>query len=263
MKTALTIAGSDPTGGAGVQLDIRVFHRFGVHGLSVITSITAQNTTGVRSIRPLEAAAVREQLAVLLEDVRVDALKTGMLYSPSVVEVIADAISGSGIGRVVVDPVTVSSSGTPLIEDATLERMTELLFPLTTVVTPNIYEASLLTGVNIERPEDLEEAAVKIKSLGAEAVIITGGHFPDLTGGHSGTESAVDLYYDGGKFHRFESRLFKGQYHGTGCAFSSALTANLALGYSALESARRAKEHTTEAVRRAYRIGSGMGMLRV
>jgi hydroxymethylpyrimidine/phosphomethylpyrimidine kinase len=265
MKTALTIAGSDPTSGAGTQLDIKVFHRIGVHGLSVLTSITAQNTAAVKSIYPVEPDAVRGQLEVLLEDVGVDALKTGMLYSSSIVEVVSGALKKYGIKKVVVDPVMVSSSGMSLVEEGTVEKMIEVLFPLTTIITPNIYEASILSGINIEGFETLYEAAGKIKALGPEIVIITGGHFSatGISPSKDNTDTVIDLYYNGIEFHRIESERLAGEYHGTGCAFSSALTAYLALGNSSLEASRKAKEFTVDVLRNAYHIGSGMGMLRV
>ncbi|NOY39668.1 MAG: bifunctional hydroxymethylpyrimidine kinase/phosphomethylpyrimidine kinase [Nitrospirae bacterium] len=265
MKTALTIAGSDPTSGAGAQLDIRVFQSIGVHGLSVLTSITAQNTIAVKSIYPVEPEAVREQLEVLFEDVGVEALKTGMLYSSSIVEVVSWALEKYGTKKVVVDPVMVSSSGMPLVEDGTIEKMMQVLFPLTTIITPNIYEASLLSGINIEGIDALYDAAEKIKSLGPEVVIITGGHFSpaSIAPSGGGRDTVIDLYYDGTEFHRIESERLAGEYHGTGCAFSSALTAYLALGKSALEATRKANEFTVDALRKAYHIGSGMGMLRV
>jgi len=265
MKTALTIAGSDPTCGAGAQLDIKVFQRIGVHGLAVITSITAQNTVAVRSIHPVDPGAVREQLDVLLEDVGVDALKTGMLYSRSTVEEVAETLVKNGLKKVVVDPVTVSSSGMPLVEEGTVEKMIDVLFPLTTVATPNIYEATLLSGINIDGLDTLYEAAMKIKSLGPETVIITGGHFstPDVAPSEGKTDTVIDLYYNGTEFHRIESERLAGEYHGTGCAFTSALTAYLSLGDSALEASRKAKEFVAGALRRAFHIGGGMGILGV
>ncbi|GMT47028.1 MAG: hydroxymethylpyrimidine/phosphomethylpyrimidine kinase [bacterium] len=262
MKTALTIAGSDPTSGAGAQLDIKVFHRIGVHGLSVLTSITAQNTIAVKSIYTVESDAVREQLEVLLEDVGVDAVKTGMLYSSSIVEEVSVTLKKYGMKKVVVDPVMVSSSGMPLVEEGTVEKMMQVLFPLTTIITPNIYEASLLSGINIEGIDSLYEAAGKIKALGPEIVIITGGHFSatGISPSKDKTDVVIDLYYDGMEFHRIESERLAGEYHGTGCAFTSALTAYLALGNSALEASRKAKEFVVDALKKAYHIGSGMGI---
>ena len=252
MKSALTIAGSDPTGGAGLQADLKVFRAFGVHGFSVTTALTAQNTEGVSAIIPVDKGFFIGQLEVLLRDIRPDALKTGMLFSAWNVDVIADRIEEYSLKNLVVDPVTVSSTGVPLVEQETLEAIRELLFPLAKVITPNIYEASVLTGINIKDVEDMEEAAGSLKEMGPEVVIITGGHLEEL---------ALDLYYDGSDFHRMESVKSQGEYHGTGCAFSSAITASLALGHTALESARNAKEFINNAIRKAYHLGKGMGLL--
>jgi hydroxymethylpyrimidine/phosphomethylpyrimidine kinase len=276
MKTALTIAGSDPTGGAGIQLDIKVFHRIGVHALSVITSITAQNTEGVSQIYPLSAEMVKRQLESLFEDISVEALKTGMLYSNSVVEVVSETLRHVGARNIVVDPVTVSSTGVPLVEDGTIERMMDLLIPITTVVTPNIYEASLMTGIKIVDFDSLCDAAKKILALGPEVVIITGGHFAETAeeslgnGSEGNTENITpepeiitDLYYDGRDFHRIEGERFHGIFHGTGCTFSSALTAYLAHDCSVLDATQRADEFVKESIRNSYRLGKGMGILRV
>ncbi len=265
MKTALTIAGSDPTCGAGAQLDLKVFHSTGVEGLSVITAITAQNTRGVRSIYPLPADMVRNQIDVLLEDVGVEALKTGMLCSPSVVDLVSRTIRDHGIGKVVVDPVIESSSGTALAEAGTVERMVETLFPAATAVTPNVPEASRLTGVEIRKISHLKEAARKIRAMGPSAVIITGGHLPaaGAAAGTEGRDAVLDLCYDGRDFKLMESERLPGEYHGTGCAFASALTAYLCLGASLSEAAEKAKEFVGVSIRRARFIGGGMGILGV
>lgn len=252
MKSALTIAGSDPTGGAGLQADLRVFKSFGIHGLSVTAALTAQDTEGVSAMIPVDRDFFLRQIDVLLKDITPDALKTGMLFSSWTIEIIADRIEAYSLKNLVVDPVTVSSTGVPLLEQETLEAVKEQLFPLARVITPNIYEASVLTGMNIENVDDMERAAKKLKETGAETVIITGGHLEGL---------ALDLYYDGEDFHRIESVKSEGEYHGTGCAFSSAITASLALGHSTLESARKAKEYINNAIRKAYHLGKGMGLL--
>jgi len=252
MKSALTIAGSDPTGGAGLQADLKVFRSFGVHGLSVAAALTAQNTEGVGHILPVEKAFFEIQLNTLLQDITPDALKTGMLYSRWTIEVIAGCIKKYSLKNLVVDPVAVSSSGMSLAEDGALDEMKEKLFPLARIITPNIYEASVLTGITIETIENMEEAAKEFKKMGPENVIITGGHLK---------ARALDLYYDGSDFHRLESEKKEGEYHGTGCAFSAAITACLALGYAPLESAKRAKEFMNSAIANAYRMGKGMGLL--
>jgi hydroxymethylpyrimidine/phosphomethylpyrimidine kinase len=251
MKVALTIAGSDPTGGAGLQADLKVFRAFEVHGLSVVSAITAQNTRGVDFVFPVERDFFEKQLHTLLSDIRPDAIKIGMLYSSWVVELIADIVKEYSLSNTVIDPVTVSSSGKSLVADGTLDALREKLFPLSKLITPNIYEASVLTGVMIEDKEDMEEAAKILKDMGPEVVVITGGHLEEI---------ALDLYYDG-VFHEIEGGKIKGEYHGTGCAFSAAITASLALGHIPLESVRRAKEFINRAIRKAYHPGKGMGLL--
>mgnify|MGYP001569028352 FL=1 len=252
MKSALTIAGSDPTGGAGLQADIKVFRAFGVHGLSVASVLTAQNTEGVTSILPVDKNFFAEQLNILLNDITPDAVKTGMLYSRQLVGAVAETIRRYSLKNLVIDPVTVSSSGVSLVEDGTLDAIREQLFPLAKVITPNIYEASVLTGISIENVTDMEEAAKELKKMGTENVVITGGH---LEG------EALDLYYDGFSFFRLESAKREGEYHGTGCAFSAAIAAMLALGYTSFESTKKAKEFINEAIRNAYHLGKGMGLL--
>jgi len=254
MKSALTIAGSDPTGGAGLQADLKIFRAFGVHGLSVPAALTAQNTSGVEWILPVERGFFVRQMDVLLRDIMPDALKTGMLFSAGIVEAVYERIRDHSLKNLVVDPVTVSSTGRSLVDDGTLDKIREMLFPLSAVITPNVYEASVLTGMNIEGEGDMEDAAKRLKEMGPGVVVITGGHLERLT---------VDLYYDGISFHRMEGSKIEGEYHGTGCAFSAAITASLALGYTPLESVRRAKEFVTEAIRKAYHIGKGMGILSI
>jgi hydroxymethylpyrimidine/phosphomethylpyrimidine kinase len=253
MKTALTIAGSDPTGGAGLQADLKVFRAFGIHGLSITSAITAQNTERVDSILPVEKDALEKQLRVLLSDIKPDALKTGMLYSRWAADVLAEIFREYSLQNLVIDPVTVSSSGMSLADDGTLDSIRENLFPLSKIITPNIYEAAVLTGIMIEDRNGMEEAAKVLKGMGADVVVITGGHLEGI---------ALDLYYDG-EFHVIEGEKIKGEYHGTGCAFSAALTALLALGHSPLESVRKAKEFVNGAIRKAYHLGRGMGLLNI
>lgn len=251
MKTALTIAGSDPTGGAGLQADLKVFRSFKVHGLSVVSAITAQNTQEVDSVFPVEQDSLKKQLRTLLSDIRPDAIKMGMLYSRWAVEIVEEIIQEYSLGNFVIDPVTVSSSGISLVAEGTLDALREKLFPLSKVITPNIYEASVLTGVKVEDKKGMEEAARVLKGMGPEVVVITGGHLKEV---------AVDLYYDG-EFHYMKSKKIEGEYHGTGCVFSSAITASLALGNTPLESVRKAKEFILKAIKKAHYPGKGMGLL--
>jgi hydroxymethylpyrimidine/phosphomethylpyrimidine kinase len=251
VKIALTIAGSDPTGGAGLQADLKVFRAFEVHGLSVVSAITAQNTEGVDSIYPVERDFLEKQLRILLSDIRPDAAKIGMLYSRWAVEIVAEMLKEYPLSNLVIDPVTISSSGVSLVDDGTLDAIREKLFSFSKVITPNIYEASVLTGIMIEDKNDMENVARVLKDMGTEAVVITGGHLEEI---------AIDLYYDG-EFHDIESIKVKGEYHGTGCAFSAAVTALLALGHIPLESVRRAKEFINNSIIKAYHPGRGMGLL--
>jgi hydroxymethylpyrimidine/phosphomethylpyrimidine kinase len=250
MTTCLTIAGSDPSGGAGIQQDLKVFRAFGVYGLSVVSSLTAQNSTRVTGVMPVPAAFVKKQLETLLADMKPAAAKTGMIYSTSHVAAIASAIRRYSLRNIVVDPVMLSSTGRRLCEDDTPESVRNKLLPLCEAVTPNIYEASLLSGVRIKTLSDMEEAAVCLAGLGARNVIITGGHLET---------TATDLVYDG-RFHYLEGERVPGEFHGTGCTFSAAVAAELARGRGALAAARSAKRFMKKVLARAFHAGKGMGL---
>lgn len=265
-KIALTIAGSDPTGSAGLQVDLKVFNHFNVYGLSAVSAITAQNTYEVKAIKEVDGIFLEEQLEVLLSDIRPDALKTGMLFSIDAIKVVAKIIKGFDLQNLVIDPVTVSSTGTSLIEDGALETLKKELFPLARVITPNIYEAIALSGVNIKNKKDIETAAVELKKLGPEVVIITGGHFEEIINTKSEVRTKIavetlDLIYDGEKFHRVKGKKIKGEYHGTGCAFSAAITANLSIGLSAINAAKKARKFMEHAIKNSLDIGKGMKLL--
>lgn len=253
-RTALTIAGSDPTGGAGFQADLRAFDRLGVYGLSIPTVLTAQNTEGVYSIHEVPADFISEQLYILLKDIQPDAIKTGMLYNAEAVTTVARKLEEFSLNNLVIDPVTVSSTGVQLLEDKGLEVMKKRLFPLSRVITPNIYEASVLTGMDISNEREMKESAVKLKDMGCETVIITGGHLE---------ERAVDMLFDGKDFLSLENDRLEGEFHGTGCLFSSALTACLALGYDLNEAFIKAKETVWNAIKTAAPAGNGMKLLNI
>lgn len=253
MKKTLTIAGFDPTGGAGVQADLKVFHSLGTYGLSVVTSLTAQNTEGVRDIMPVPGRFVKKQLTVLLSDLVPEATKTGMLYSVAAIDAVAYIIKKYSLKNIVVDPVLVSSSGKSLVEENTPAALRKKIFPLCTVITPNIYEASVLSGIDIKSSADMEKAAVCLRGYGPENVIITGGHLEDV---------AADVLYDG-KFHYLKSRKKEGEYHGTGCTFSAALTAMLAKGHSVLDSAKEAKRFINRALEKSFSAGKGMRLFNI
>lgn len=252
MKIAMTIAGSDPTGGAGLQADLRVFKSLGVHGLSAPSSLTVQSTRGVEDAVAVEERFFIRQLDVLLGDIRPDALKTGMLYAGYIIEAVSSAVSRYSLKNLVVDPVTVSSTGTSLLEEGSLELLKARLFPLARVITPNIYEASVFTGISVEDVAGMQKAAKALREMGSEVVIITGGHLD---------HEAIDLYYDGGEFHSIVADKVEGEYHGTGCAFSAAIAAFLALGETPFSAAQKAKAYVEGAIKRAFHPGKGMGML--
>ena len=254
MKIALTIGGSDPTGGAGIQADLKTFKSFGVYGLSIPTALTAQNTNGVTGIYDLPSGFFSNQLDTLLKDIKPDALKTGMLSSSEIIKIIAEKIKQYSLKNLVVDPVTVSSTGVPLVNDKALEFMKDYLFPLAKVITPNIYEASLFTGINIQDEDDMKKAAIKLKGFGPETVIITGGHLERQT---------IDLLLYEGEFLSLQREKIEGQYHGTGCVFSSAITACLAFGYDVRETSVKANEFVWKAIKSAFSIGKGMKILNI
>jgi len=254
MKVALAIAGSDPTGGAGLQIDLKVFKAMGVYGLSVPSVLTAQNTMGVFEIYELPVNFFTKQLDAILDDILPDVIKIGMIYSSGIVDVIVERVRRSSINNLVIDPVTVSSSGTPLIEEGLLEVIKARLFPLAKVITPNIYEASVLTGIEIYKEADMKEASRRLLEYGPESVIITGGHLRDR---------AIDLLFDGDEFITLEKEILDNRYHGTGCVFSSSLSASLALGYDIKEAFLKAKEFTYNAMKSALSLGGGMKILNV
>lgn len=290
MKTVLTIAGSDPTSGAGLQADIRVFNYFNVYGLSVVSAITAQNTYEVNVISSVEGRLLEKQLNTLLSDIRPDAVKTGMLFSVDAVSVVSKITKGFDLQNLVIDPVTISSTGTSLMENGVLDILKEELFPLAKVITPNIYEASVISGVNIDNEDDVKKAARELKRFGSEVVIITGGHYEirtqitdhrsqitehrvqnteyrtretEVNDKKSTTKEIMDVLYDGHSFYCIKGKKIKGEYHGTGCAFSAAIAANIAMGMSVKESAKKAKEFVDAAISGAFSIGKGMNLLKI
>ncbi len=250
VPVALTIAGSDSGGGAGIEADLKTFAVFGVHGTAAITSVTAQNTRGVYGVYDLSPDAVARQIEVVVEDLGVDAAKTGMLSNKDIIEAVAKVLRKYDF-PLVVDPVLVAKSGDPLLREDAVVTLTELLLPRALVVTPNRMEAEKLAGIRINGLSDAEKAAELIsKKYGVEAVVVKGGHL-------TGSESIDVLYYRGRTALYRSPRIAEGCYHGTGCSFSAAITANLAKGYPLEEAIYRAKKFITEAIRYGLRIGSG------
>jgi hydroxymethylpyrimidine/phosphomethylpyrimidine kinase len=246
---ALTIAGSDSGGGAGIQADLKTFAALGVYGASVITAITAQNTRRVTRIQELEPEMVAAQIDAVIEDIGADALKTGMLANAAIIEVVAAKIREHGLKNLVVDPVMVAKSGDLLLRPEAIDMLRAQLMPLATVVTPNLPEAKELTGIPCSRLPEIKEAARKIVSMGARSVVIKGGHSKG---------PATDLFYDGKRFRSFTSpRVRTANTHGTGCTFSAAIAAGLAKGMSLEGAVAEAKRYITAAIRKGFPIGSG------
>jgi hydroxymethylpyrimidine/phosphomethylpyrimidine kinase len=255
MRIALTIAGSDPSGGAGIQADLKTFAAHGVYGASAITAITVQSTRGVESVAPLEADLVTAQIEAVAGDLAIDATKIGMLATSAIIEAVAAAIKELELPLVVVDPVLVSSSGTRLLDDDGVHALCTELMPLARVVTPNVPEAEALTGLLIDSLAAAREAARRLQKRGAAAVIITGGH-------GMWERDVVDLLLDGHQFHELRTPRVSGrETHGTGCTFASAVAAGLALGLPLPEAAARAQQYVAGAIAHARPIGHGRGPL--
>ncbi len=249
VPAVLSIAGSDSGGGAGIQADLKAFARCGVHGMTAITAITAQNTVGVEAVESVPAEVIVAQVGAVAEDIGVDAVKVGMLGTSETVEAVVEALGLVGEAPVVVDPVMVSESGAILLDPDARAALVERLLPLATVVTPNIPEAVALSGAG-ER-DSQEDLAREVLALGPRAVVVTGGH----------SERLVDLFYDGRESAEIAGeRHPDGAAHGSGCTHSSALAAFLALGATPLEAARKAREISSAAVAHGLRgIGEGPG----
>ena len=254
MKTALTIAGSDSGGGAGIQADLKTFAAHGVYGTSAVTAITAQNTLGVTAWEAVASDLVTAQIEAVASDIGVDAVKTGMLANAAIVEAVGAAIASLDLPRVVVDPVMVAKGGAKLLDDEAVEAMKAELLPRAFVVTPNVLEASALAGIPVRNVHEARAAAERIAALGAAAVIVKGGHLPGA--------DAIDVFFDGREFVELRApRIETRHTHGTGCTFSSAIAANLALGRPLADAVARAKAYLTDAIRHAPGLGGGHGPL--
>ncbi|MGB6101088.1 MAG: bifunctional hydroxymethylpyrimidine kinase/phosphomethylpyrimidine kinase [Comamonas sp.] len=249
----LSIAGSDSGGGAGIQADLKTFSALGCFGMTAITAITAQNTQGVRAIHGVPPEVLRAQIDAVVEDIGVDAVKIGMLATPDIVRVVADAIARHALPHVVLDPVMVATSGDALIEHVTIAALVRELFPLAQVITPNLDEAALLLGRPIDTVDALERAADELLALGARAVLLKGGH---LSG-----DWVVDLLaLPGGEHHRLESaRIVTNNGHGTGCTLSSAIAAHLALGEPLVQAVRGARSYILGAIEAGAAVVTGYG----
>ena len=251
---ALTIAGSDSGGGAGIQADLKTFSAFRVFGMSVLTAVTAQNSLGVQGVENLPPAFVAQQLRSVLDDFGTDAAKCGMLSTAGIIDAIADVLADHRIEKLVVDPVMVAKSGDPLLQADARAALADRILPLALVVTPNLPEAEVLAGMRVAEPEDMEEAARRIHLMGPRYVLVKGGH---LKG------DATDLLWNGRDFTRFTAaRVDSANTHGTGCTFSAAITAGLARGQALGDAIRSAKAYVTRAIREGFKAGRGVGQLR-
>jgi hydroxymethylpyrimidine/phosphomethylpyrimidine kinase len=251
MKRILTIAGSDSGGGAGIQTDLKTITVLGGYGMSVITALTAQNTVGVQAVFELPLEFIERQIDSVIEDIGVDAVKTGMLSNSAIVSLVASKIKQYRLKRVIVDPVMVAKSGDPLLKEEAQKALREDLIPLAFVVTPNLPEASVLAGFKVKNLDTMKEAARKIYDLGAKNVLIKGGH---LEG------DILDLLFDGKTFYEYPApRIPTKNTHGTGCTFASAIATELAKGVTVQTAVKRAKAFMTTAIRFSLPLGKGHG----
>ena len=253
-KICLSIAGLDPSGGAGILADVKTFGAFGCYGAAAVTSVTFQNTVGVFGAAHEKAESVRRQVEAIFDDLKVAAVKTGMLPTRGVIDATAEMMGEFRVSRLVVDPVVRSTSGYDLISNSALKVLTQKLFPLAAVITPNLQEAERITGLTIGSESDIEKAAGLMLSMGARNVLIKGGHFTSKTRGGK----ATDFLFTGRDVRIFESDYIRTKStHGTGCTLSAAIASNLALGHSLEESIGAAKDFVFEAIRTAPKIGLG------
>lgn len=254
MKKVLTIAGSDSGGCAGIQADLKTMGALGVFGMSVITAVTSQNTLGVTYIEELSVKSVTTQMEAVYDDLYPDAVKTGMLFSKDIIEAVYNVLSKHNKSPYVLDPVMVATSGAKLLKDDAINYMIEKLFPIADLVTPNIPEAELISGISIKSQTDEDKACKIIKEKGAKNVIIKGGHFNN--------DESVDTLYDGINHYEIAStRIVTNNTHGTGCTYSSAISSYLALGYNMLDAVKYAKQYITSAIiyGAELKLGKGSG----
>jgi hydroxymethylpyrimidine/phosphomethylpyrimidine kinase len=250
---ALTIAGSDSGGGAGIQADLKTFSALGVFGMTAITAVTVQNTRGVASFEALSPATVRDQITAVVDDIGVDAAKTGMLASAAIVDAVGDALDASQVPNLVVDPVFVSKHGHALLAPDAVDALRRRILPHATLVTPNLPEAAGLTGIDVAGRDDMRKAADAILALGARAVLVKGGHLDDV--------EASDLLVtsEGNERWLSEPRIDTPHMHGTGCTLSAAIAAQLGVGEDLGTAVERGKAFVTEAIRASLAIGTGIG----
>lgn len=253
MKKVLTIAGSDCSGGAGIQADLKTMLANGVYGMSVITALTAQNTTGVYDVLESSPEFVAKQIDCVFEDIRPDAVKIGMVSNTDIIDSIAQKLKEYNAQNIVCDPVMVATSGSSLMKNDAVHALINKLMPLATLITPNISEAEVLSGLNIETKDDMLKAAEKIAEITSAAILIKGGHL---------TDCADDLLYENGNIHWFSGkRVNNPNTHGTGCTLSSAIACNLAKGCTLAQAVQNAKDYITGALNAQLDLGKGSGPL--
>ncbi|MDE6967568.1 MAG: bifunctional hydroxymethylpyrimidine kinase/phosphomethylpyrimidine kinase [Clostridia bacterium] len=251
MVTALTIAGSDCSGGAGVQADLKTMSAHGVFGMSVIVTVVAENTSRVISIEDMPAKIIKDQITAVFEDIKVDAVKIGMLSSPECINAVYEKLLEYKPNNIVVDPVMYAKNGCPLMPESSIAVLLKTIVPLATVITPNIPEAECIANMKITSREDMMTACRKIYNTGVRNVLVKGGHYDG---------DAMDILYDGKEFFTFVTeRVDTKNTHGTGCTLSSSIASNLALGHSVYDSVRLAKEYVTGAIKHSLDIGKGNG----
>lgn len=251
MKTALTIAGSDSGGGAGIQADLKAFSAQGVFGMSVITAITAQNTVEVRGVQNVDLPMIQSQIEAVFDDIQVDAVKIGMLSSVDVVRVVAETLAKYEGAPIILDPVMISKAGHHLLQEQAITALKQVMIPMATMITPNVPEAEVLTGMKIVTAEDMKVACREMHTLGAKTVLLKGGHL---------ASDPNDLFYDGTEFYWYPGkRIETKNTHGTGCTLSSVITANLAKGATLTEAVEVAKDYITNAIQHSFNLGKGHG----
>jgi len=252
MQVALTIAGSDSCGGAGIQADLKTFQAHGVFGMSAVTAVTVQNTQKVYAVQEMPPRIVYDQIVCLFDDIEIHAVKIGMVSSIPLIKSIADALKAVDPPAVVLDPVMISKSGYRLLNQDAQDALVHYLFPLSEIVTPNIYEAEALIGKGIKSLDDMQTAADAILKLGAQKAVVKGGHL--------GSDFATDILYDGQEYQQLQSpRVETKNTHGTGCTFSASIAANLALGQGFFNAVTLAKTYISGAIEHALDIGKGFG----
>lgn len=253
MNKALTIAGTDSGGGAGIQADLKTFQERGVFGMSAITALTAQNTLGVHGVYPQSLEAIEAQIDAVLSDIGTDAVKTGMLFSAEIIKLVANKLKQYEVKNIVVDPVMIAKGGASLLQDEAVQALIDYLLPLATVITPNLPEAAKILGSEeMKNIEEMKEAAIQLHKLGPKYVVIKGGHLQE--------GNATDLLYDGKEFTVLENdRIDTTHTHGTGCTFAAAIAAELAKGEPIVEAVTTAKKYIHAAITHSLAIGSGIG----